>query len=127
MVNEPQEHPLRRWRKSEGLTLEEATTRLDAVWPEGSEGRASTARQVWSDWERGRRRPSSEAMTAIYVLTGAQVQPNDFYELPQSDTSHVNVWAASACPSIPDAGVGAGVEGAEGREGDRSPADRAAA
>ncbi len=67
--------------------------------------------------------PGPGIMTEIYVLTSGRVQPNDFYDLPRHGTSE----PTSACPSIPDAGVGTGGEGAEGREGVRSPVDRAAA
>lgn len=74
MVKALDDHPLRNWRKSQGLTLDQAARKV------------GTVRQVWSDWERGRRRPSSVTMAKIYRLTGGAVQPNDFYELPQSGT-----------------------------------------
>lgn len=69
MVQIRTEHPLRKWRKDAGLTLEQAAERVPTV------------RQVWSDWERGRRRPSSDAMRRLFELTAGKVQPNDFYDL----------------------------------------------
>jgi len=44
-----------------------------------------TVRQVWSDWERGRRRPGSEGMGELYRVTDGAVTPNDFYDLPKLD------------------------------------------
>lgn len=70
MVNRFNSHPLRKWRVSNGLTLEAAAEQV------------GTSRQVWSDWERGRRRPSQSLMIEIYTLTGGNVVPNDFYDLP---------------------------------------------
>jgi transcriptional regulator with XRE-family HTH domain len=72
--------------------------------------------------------PGPPLMERIYLLTGGQVQPNDFYDLPQCGTAPApEGQQASACSSIPELGVRTSGEGAEGREGDRSPADRAAA
>jgi len=52
------EHPLRKWRKSKGLTLEQAASRI------------GTSRQVWSDWERRRRRPGATLMPKVREATG---------------------------------------------------------
>ncbi|WP_310532533.1 helix-turn-helix transcriptional regulator [Novosphingobium sp.] len=62
-----QDHPLRKWRKAEGLTLEQAASRV------------GTVRQVWSDWERGRRRPSGDFMPKVRDLTGGKVTADDFF------------------------------------------------
>lgn len=58
---------LRRWRESEGKTQEECAASV------------GTTRQVWSDWERGRRIPSKPFMPRVIALTGGQVQAGDFY------------------------------------------------
>jgi hypothetical protein len=65
-------HPLRAWRERQlpRLTLDAAAAAV------------GTVRQVWFDWERGRRIPSARFMTAIWRFTRAQVVPNDFYDLP---------------------------------------------
>lgn len=52
------EHPLRSWRKGAGLKLAEAAERV------------GTSRQVWHDWEAGRRRPSAAFMPKVRTLTG---------------------------------------------------------
>lgn len=67
MVNEPHEHPLRIWRKSKGLTLESAAQRV------------GTVRQVWFDWERGRRKPSGRYMPRIRALTDEVITADTFY------------------------------------------------
>jgi hypothetical protein len=65
-------HPLRAWREGQlpKLTLDAAAAAV------------GTVRQVWFDWERGRRIPSARFMTAIWRFTRGEVVPNDFYELP---------------------------------------------
>lgn len=70
MVNATRLHPLKKWRISAGLTLEDAARQI------------GTSRQVWSDWERGRRRPAEALMIEIYTLTSGEVVPNHFYDLP---------------------------------------------
>jgi transcriptional regulator with XRE-family HTH domain len=67
MVNSVDEHPLRKWRKSKGLTLHQAA---EAV---------GTVRQVWSDWERGRRRPGPSYMPRVRELTEGAVTADAFY------------------------------------------------
>jgi hypothetical protein len=52
------EHPLKKWRKSKGYTLEQAAKMV------------GTSRPVWYDWERGRRRPSAMFMPKLRDLTG---------------------------------------------------------
>lgn len=41
-----------------------------------------TVRQVWRDWEIGRRIPGRDFMVEIYKLTRGAVTPDDFYDLP---------------------------------------------
>jgi transcriptional regulator with XRE-family HTH domain len=61
------EHPLRKWRKAEGLTLQEAAEKV------------GTSRQVWSDWERGRRRPNQHFMPRVRNVTEGKVSADDFF------------------------------------------------
>ncbi len=61
------EHPLRKWRKAKGLTLEECA------------GEIGTSRQVWSDWERWRRRPNRKLMPRVRAFTKGEVSADDFY------------------------------------------------
>lgn len=70
MVKSVQVHPLQKWRKAKGLTLDQAAKEV------------GTVRQVWSDWERGRRRPGEELMKEVYRFTDGVITPNDFYDLP---------------------------------------------
>lgn len=67
-----QVHPLRNWREGQlpKLTLDAAAAAV------------GTVRQVWRDWEIGRRIPSPRFMTAIWRFTRGDVVPNDFYDLP---------------------------------------------
>lgn len=67
MAHAVSEHPLRKWRKTKGWTLEQAASAV------------GTSRQVWSDWERGRRRPDRKFMPKVRDLTGAEVTADDFF------------------------------------------------
>jgi transcriptional regulator with XRE-family HTH domain len=58
MTRKAPDHPLRKWRKIKGYTLEEAATLV------------GTSRQVWSDWERGRHRPGTLLMPKVRAVTG---------------------------------------------------------
>ena len=58
---------LRRWRESERKTQDWCAKRV------------GTFRQVWSDWERGRRVPNREFMPKVVALTGGKVVAGDFY------------------------------------------------
>lgn len=60
-------HPLRKWRKAKGWTLEKCA---EAV---------GTSRHVWSDWERGRRRPNNLFMPRVRELTKGEVSADDFF------------------------------------------------
>ena len=60
-------HPLRKWRIAKGLTLEACASEI------------GTSRQVWSDWERGRRRPDAKFMPKVRELTGGAVSADDFF------------------------------------------------
>lgn len=61
---------LREWRIGKGLTLDAAASA------------AGTVRQVWYDWETGRRRPGADALQRIFLVTDGEVEPNDFYPMP---------------------------------------------
>lgn len=61
------EHPLRKWRKGKGWTLEKAARAV------------GTSRQVWSDWERGRRRPDRHFMPKVRELTGGVITADHFF------------------------------------------------
>jgi hypothetical protein len=65
-------HPLRKWREYQlpSMTLDAAAAEV------------GTVRQVWFDWERGRRIPNRTFMARIYKLTRGAVSPNHFYDLP---------------------------------------------
>ena len=71
MATEKRDGALKAWRKRQGLTLDAAAASVDTV------------RQVWFDWENGRRRPSAHALERIFILTRGEVEPNDFYDLPR--------------------------------------------
>lgn len=61
------EHPLRRWRKRKGFTLEQCA------------GEVGTSRQVWSDWERGRRRPNDTFMPKVRNFTAGEITADHFF------------------------------------------------
>lgn len=61
------QHPLRKWRKAKGLTLEACARKV------------GTSRQVWSDWERGRRRPDGRFMPRVRELTDGIVTADHFF------------------------------------------------
>lgn len=67
MTQVAHEHPLRKWRKRKGWTLEKAA------------GQVGTSRQVWSDWERGRRRPDGRFMPKVRDLTGGEITADHFF------------------------------------------------
>ena len=58
MVEQQNLHPLRKWRKDNGLTLADAANLV------------GTSRHVWSDWERARRRPGRVFMPRVRAVTG---------------------------------------------------------
>ncbi|WP_093313834.1 helix-turn-helix domain-containing protein [Sphingomonas jatrophae] len=60
-------HPLRRWRQANNLTLEAAAAGV------------GTSRQVWSDWERGRRRPGPKLMPKLREFTGHAITADVFF------------------------------------------------
>lgn len=74
MAQNAPDHPLRTWRKAAGLTLEAAAEKV------------GTSRQVWSDWERGRRRPDANFMPKVRAVTEGKVSADDFYP-PISDAA----------------------------------------
>lgn len=58
------------WRRNQGMTQEQLAAALDCIV-------TTVAR-----YEAGRRRPDEDTMIKIFRLTDGEVQPNDFYELP---------------------------------------------
>lgn len=60
-------NPLRKWRENQGKSQGECASQI------------GTSRQVWSDWERGRRVPNREFMPKVVKLTGGAVTAGDFY------------------------------------------------
>ncbi|MCJ8158835.1 helix-turn-helix domain-containing protein [Sphingomonas sp. LaA6.9] len=58
------------WRRSKGLTQQLVADGIDCVL-------STVAR-----YEKGLRTPDDATMVRIYVFTEGEVQPNDFYELP---------------------------------------------
>jgi transcriptional regulator with XRE-family HTH domain len=58
------------WRRRNNLTQQQLADDLGCIV-------TSIAR-----YETGLRRPDSATMIRIYRLTGGEVEPNDFYELP---------------------------------------------
>jgi transcriptional regulator with XRE-family HTH domain len=63
------DHPLRAWRKRQGLTMDVCAARC------------GTSRQVWSDWELGRRRPGKRLMPQVRAFTGGEISADDFFPL----------------------------------------------
>lgn len=59
--------PLRKWREKQGKTQEWCASQI------------GTSRQVWCDWERGRRIPNKVFMPKVVRLTGGEVTAGDFY------------------------------------------------
>ena len=62
-----EDHPLRKWRKAKGLTLEAVARQI------------GTSRQVWSDWERGCHKPGPDLMPKVRELTGGAITADTFY------------------------------------------------
>ena len=42
-------------------------------------GEVGTSRQVWSDWERGRRRPDKKFLPRVRDFTNGKVTADDFF------------------------------------------------
>jgi transcriptional regulator with XRE-family HTH domain len=74
MVRNADNHPLRKWRASLGLTLEACAREV------------GTSRQVWSDWERGRRRPGPRLMPKVREFTRGAISADDFF--PSETVAH---------------------------------------
>jgi len=58
MADTVKTHPLEKWRKSKGLTLDAAAVMV------------GTTRPVWYNWEKGRRRPAADFIPKLRALTG---------------------------------------------------------
>ena len=67
MTDHTENSELRKWRLEEGKTQEECASAV------------GTSRQVWSDWERGRRTPNKLFMPRVSRLTGGYVTADSFY------------------------------------------------
>lgn len=67
----PVRYKLRNWRRLRGLTQAAAAARL------------GVARRTWHQWEQGAIVPGPGHMIELVQLTGGEVQPNDFYALPE--------------------------------------------
>lgn len=66
----PIRYKLRNWR------------RLNLLSQAGAAARLGVARRTWHQWEQGAVIPGAAHMVGLVVLTGGEVQPNDFYDLP---------------------------------------------
>lgn len=70
MTVAPIRYKLRNWRRQKGLTQAAAAEEL------------GVARRTWHQWEQGAIIPGPGHMIELTLLTGFEVQPNDFYALP---------------------------------------------
>lgn len=61
------EHPLRKWRKKKGFTLEYCA------------GEVGTTRPVWHAWETGKRRPDTTFMPRVREFTRGAVAADAFF------------------------------------------------
>jgi transcriptional regulator with XRE-family HTH domain len=61
------DHPLRRWRIAEGLSLTQAAKRI------------GVPKSAWCAWEYGRAIPNRAYMTQLRCLTGNKIDANSFY------------------------------------------------
>ncbi|MEQ1641451.1 MAG: hypothetical protein ABL881_11635, partial [Novosphingobium sp.] len=73
-------HPLRKWRKIKGLTLENCASSV------------GTTRHVWHAWETGKRHPNPTFLPRIREFTDGEVRADDFFpdlesNLPASSAS----------------------------------------
>lgn len=66
-------HPLRAWRMEQGLSLSQAAEKV------------GTTRQVWHNWETGKRRPRPPYMALVRQVTGGAVTADAFY--PECDAA----------------------------------------
>ncbi|GAA0749625.1 helix-turn-helix domain-containing protein [Sphingomonas trueperi] len=64
-------HP-REWREGKGWTLERMAEELELA-----------DRSAVHRYETGVRRPAPDVLERYFLLTGGEVQPNDFYPLPR--------------------------------------------
>lgn len=67
MEQQQPDHPLRRWREAQRLTLDEAAAGV------------GTTRPVWWSWEQRRRIPNPQFMARIKEFTGGAVTADHFY------------------------------------------------
>jgi transcriptional regulator with XRE-family HTH domain len=68
------DHPLRRWRKAQGLSIAKAAAIVGA------------SKGLWHDWETGRRMPSRRTMPLVRELTDGLVDADIFYPSQKDDS-----------------------------------------
>lgn len=73
MATAPIRYKLRNWRRNEGLTQADAAAQF------------GVARRTWNQWEQAIAIPGAGHMVELVRFTHGQVQPNDFYALPQGE------------------------------------------
>ena len=61
------DHPLRKWRKAKGFTLEHCAQAV------------GTSRPVWHAWETGKRRPDATFLPRVREFTGGEVGGDAFF------------------------------------------------
>lgn len=74
-------HPLKRWRKDNGLTLDDAAALF------------GVRRLAVYRWEAGSRFPEKDNIEAVFTATRGAVEPNDWFDL---DTLRAALPAAPA-------------------------------
>lgn len=66
-------HPLRAWRVARGLTLAQAARTV------------GTTRQVWHNWETGKRLPRPRYMARLRDVTQGELSADTFYASADRD------------------------------------------
>jgi hypothetical protein len=102
MVGE-QVHPLRRWREERGYTLDAAAAGV------------LTVRQVWRDWEIGRRLPDRTFMHRLYIFTRGAITADTMhwpFGYPDFETPRLAVEGVSPAPLFDGQAVVQSVRGA---------------
>lgn len=91
-------HPLRVWRKTEGLTLDAAAAGV------------GTFRQTWLDWETERRIPNRIYMPRIYAFTRGAITADTMHfprGYPDINTPMLPLHSEAASTPLFDAPAGA--------------------
>ncbi len=76
------------WLKNKNFTRQSFATRL------------GVSKSMMTKWCNGGAMPRADAMVMIYRLTGGDVAPNDFYDLPAP--ANDNLLPCSACANRGD-------------------------